>query len=395
MSSAEQRPGVRWGRLGIVVAILAAALAYAYFRATRQPDFNTVGGTVLVYEVIPDDPDGIVHEFDDDMVIEVLRQRIPPDIPLSIHRAGAGKIEFRVAQTVQHAEHLERAKALATRGWLELLILANDTDDAEGQEAARQTIAQAKDLEVRARRGVPPPGSVDAGKYGQPRQFEIALPRGPAMVTYRWVELSRQQRQLLELGSDESSSGLKLNQPARLRDPGGQGWLLDGALFVARKCLKADLPEAERKTKNLEFFVLARQSARGPRLDGGYLVEANAAVEQPEGPNDARLTGRPYADMRFNNAGAVVLGQMTKANLPTAAPADEVRRHLAIVLDNQILSAPSIGAEVNDGRARISGEFTKQEVDDLVTILRGGALPCRLRFVEQRTMAPGASNERR
>lgn len=71
---------------------------------------------------------------------------------------------------------------------------------------------------------------------------------------------------------------------------------------------------------------------------------------------------------------------------------DVTREHtnepFAIVLDNEVLSAPNINEPICGGRAEISGNFTVQEVNDLSILLRAGALPAPMKVVEERTVGP-------
>jgi SecD/SecF fusion protein len=69
----------------------------------------------------------------------------------------------------------------------------------------------------------------------------------------------------------------------------------------------------------------------------------------------------------------------------------QVRRHLAIILDGLVMSAPTINSEIGR-QGQISGNFTQQEVDSIVSLLRAGALPVRLKAqpVSETTVAPAA-----
>ena len=87
---------------------------------------------------------------------------------------------------------------------------------------------------------------------------------------------------------------------------------------------------------------------------------------------------RPAVAFTLNNDGARKFGQLTGTN---------IGRQLAIVLDGRVHSAPEIqGRITNEGR--ISGSFTQEEVADLSLVLRSGALPARLNYLEERTIGP-------
>jgi preprotein translocase subunit SecD len=70
------------------------------------------------------------------------------------------------------------------------------------------------------------------------------------------------------------------------------------------------------------------------------------------------------------------------------ATAANVGRQMAIVLDGQVQSAPVIEGAITGAEARITGRFTQQEVQDLSLILRSGALPASLTYLEEREVGP-------
>jgi preprotein translocase subunit SecD len=66
-----------------------------------------------------------------------------------------------------------------------------------------------------------------------------------------------------------------------------------------------------------------------------------------------------------------------------------VGKPFAIVLDNQVISAPVIREPILGGSGQISGNFTVQSANDLAILLRAGALPAPLTIIEERTVGPG------
>jgi preprotein translocase subunit SecD len=87
---------------------------------------------------------------------------------------------------------------------------------------------------------------------------------------------------------------------------------------------------------------------------------------------------RPAVGFTLNQDGAAKFGNATGQN---------IGRYLAIVLDGRVYSAPRIESRIND-QGRISGNFTQQEVQDLSLVLRSGALPASLTYLEQRVVGP-------
>jgi preprotein translocase subunit SecD len=87
---------------------------------------------------------------------------------------------------------------------------------------------------------------------------------------------------------------------------------------------------------------------------------------------------RPAVGFSLNQEGARKFGQVT---------GDNVGRLLAIILDGRVQSAPRIDSRITD-EGRISGNFTQQEASDLSLVLRSGALPASLTYLEERTVGP-------
>lgn len=122
-------------------------------------------------------------------------------------------------------------------------------------------------------------------------------------------------------------------------------------------------------------------TAGGPPTTGYYAVRRVAAVTGRDLRN-ARPSldenNRPAVSFSLNNDGATKMGNFTQANL---------NRQLAIVLDGRVYSAPVIQGRI-DSEGRITGNFTQQEAGDLGLVLRSGALPASLTYLEERTVGP-------
>ena len=113
-------------------------------------------------------------------------------------------------------------------------------------------------------------------------------------------------------------------------------------------------------------FYLVRKAAG---ITGRDLRNARPSLDE---------NNRPAVSFSLNNDGAVKFGKLTQEN---------IGRQLAIVLDGRVQSAPVIESRITD-EGRISGTFTQQEVADLSLVLRSGALPASLTYLEERTVGP-------
>ncbi|MFQ5673842.1 MAG: protein translocase subunit SecD [Nitrospinales bacterium] len=92
----------------------------------------------------------------------------------------------------------------------------------------------------------------------------------------------------------------------------------------------------------------------------------------------------PYVSIAFNSYGAVVFRQVTREN---------IKKRLAIVLDDNVYSAPVIQDEIAGGQAQITGNFTTEEARDLAIVLRAGALPAPVIILENRTVGPSLGKD--
>ncbi|NIZ10638.1 protein translocase subunit SecD [Pseudooceanicola sp. HF7] len=122
-----------------------------------------------------------------------------------------------------------------------------------------------------------------------------------------------------------------------------------------------------------------------PSLDepGTFYLLETAPVVSGEQLTDAQPTfdqnGRPAVSFRFNPSGARKFGDYTAQNIGNP---------FAIVLDDEVISAPVIQAHIAGGSGIITGNFSVEESTNLAVLLRAGALPAGLDFLEERTIGP-------
>ncbi|BCM20094.1 protein translocase subunit SecDF [Mesorhizobium sp. J8] len=119
-----------------------------------------------------------------------------------------------------------------------------------------------------------------------------------------------------------------------------------------------------------------------------YLIENRVLVSgedlaKASATYDSR-TNEPVVSFTFNSRGATRFGQATAAN---------VGKRFAIILDNQVISAPQIREPILGGSGQISGNFTAESANDLAVLLRAGALPAKLTVIEERTVGPGLGQD--
>ncbi|HWW46742.1 MAG TPA: protein translocase subunit SecD [Xanthobacteraceae bacterium] len=132
------------------------------------------------------------------------------------------------------------------------------------------------------------------------------------------------------------------------------------------------LMSSEGEGANKVPYVIKKQVL----VSGADLTDAQPGFDQ--------RTGEPIVSFRFNTAGARKFARATTEN---------VGQPFAIVLDNEVISAPVIREPITGGSGQISGNFTVQQANDLAILLRAGALPAPLSVIEERTVGPGLGQD--
>lgn len=104
-------------------------------------------------------------------------------------------------------------------------------------------------------------------------------------------------------------------------------------------------------------------------LTGADLKSASTVFDQN--------TGKPSVSIEFNEEGAKKFEEITGKN---------VGKPLAIILDGQLVSAPTVNEKISGGTAQVSGSFTVEEANKLEVQLNAGALPVPVKLVEEKTV---------
>ena len=117
---------------------------------------------------------------------------------------------------------------------------------------------------------------------------------------------------------------------------------------------------------------------RSAIISGDQLIDARQEF--------APQTNEPQVAITFNSAGGKRFARVTQQN---------VGKPFAIILDNQVISAPDIREAILGGRASISGSFTVESANSLAIALRSGKLPVALKVVEESTIGPDLGEDSR
>ena len=121
----------------------------------------------------------------------------------------------------------------------------------------------------------------------------------------------------------------------------------------------------------IEYLVMKKVLVSGERL-----VDAQASFDQ--------TTNAPIVNFRFDTLGGKYFAKATSEN---------VGKPFAIILDNQVISAPVIRSPILGGSGQIEGGFSVEEANNLSILLRAGALPAPLEILEEKTIGPGLGKD--
>jgi SecD/SecF fusion protein len=338
------------------------------------------GGTILVYEV---DKTKTNDKYSGQELAAALKRRVDPaDLLNATIRSVAGGDRVEIVLPLRgkiNKEKIEDIKNLISQqGKLEFRILANARDDSDAITRARDWIndaANAEKLRLVNLRGEPPPRPLNAD--GEPG-FPVILQGEPHTYTYDWVQLGKQEVYSLFLQNSstaalkQEATGKYLNKafvPQQVIPGNGYYFLLYTREIPEdiRNNPQRLAPKDHDQGKKYEYFILTRRSEPNKEVTGQFLTSASRGVDEHS---------RWAVHFAFDATGAERFYDLTTLNKPDSQ--GNFHRQLAVILDDQIESAPQVITPIR-GNGQITGDFTDKQVDDLVTILRAGALPATLK----------------
>jgi preprotein translocase subunit SecD len=171
-----------------------------------------------------------------------------------------------------------------------------------------------------------------------------------------------------------------LQDPTRLKELLGKTAKLD--FRMVDLTVPPDQAQQGRVPPDSEVLM----SSTAPKIP--YVIKKQVLVSGADltdaQPGFDQRSGEPMVSFRFNTSGSRKFAQATTEN---------VGQPFAIVLDNEVISAPVIREPITAGSGQITGSFTVQQANDLSILLRAGALPAPLTIIEERTVGPGLGQD--
>ncbi len=322
---------------------------------------------------------GYLQQQADDAIvraIEIIRNRVDRFgvTEPSIQRQGSRRIVVELPG-IDDPERVR--KLLKGTARLEFRLMA----DPGELNTSIQRIIQHFEVDV----AMPDTAAADTTAAPETGDTPEALP-DVAEVDSAGVDTSFDVTQLLDGGDD---AGLAGNPFLDIVQPVGQGSVIFGRVSVqdtaAFNAMLRDPKVLNLLPRNIELLYSANPMDIGQEVEYYEVLAVNIDAELTgEVITDARVdfdqsTNLPQVGMNMNSEGARIWSRVTGAN---------VGKNIAIVLDGVVYSYPNVLGKIPGGRSQITGLDSRQEAEDIVTVLKSGALPAPVNIVEERTVGP-------
>ncbi|MBN9348666.1 MAG: protein translocase subunit SecD [Devosia sp.] len=259
--------------------------------------------------------------------------------------------------------------------------------DPSTKEAAR-TALQALQNNIGGTAGI---GGTPELEFGEAADGKLTVKLTPNGITERMSALIAQSMEVIRKRVDEVGT----TEPIIQRQ-GQDRVLVQVPGYDNSARLKELISTTARLTFHLVHPTMSAAQAEAQGVPAGYMLVPSAEGDYNELLNENvefggenlvnaqpafdQQTSRSVVSFTLDTRGAIIFADITAKN---------VGKRFAIVLDNQVITAPTIQGPIPGGSAQITGTFTPQTANDLAVLLRAGALPATLDVVEERSV--GAS----
>lgn len=354
--------GYRW-RLAIVLAVLLVAVIYVV------PTFNP---NVWPYKQINLglDLQGGMHlvlEVETQKAVESTVERIRGELRSLLREEkirhgrieNSGKTGLRLR--LMDKNDLEKFESLIKENYPELRVASSS--EKEGDVSVELTMSEKKAAEIREQAVSQALQTI----RNRIDQFGVSEPD---------IRIQGQRRILVQLPG--------IRDIDRAKDLIGRTAQLEFKLLDEENSLQQALEG--QVPPGSEILYESSQATEGDRraylvqkrtlLTGGHLEDARVQID-PQ-------FNEPYVTIEFDRTGARIFERITGEN---------VKKRLAIILDNKVYSAPVIQEKIAGGSARITGNFSMEEAHDLAIVLRAGSLPAPVHIIEERTVGPSLGHD--
>ncbi len=144
------------------------------------------------------------------------------------------------------------------------------------------------------------------------------------------------------------------------------------------KPVTVEIPDSTGHVSRMDYYTLVGLRTAGGKaaLSGDVVTAANSDFDQMQGGNYVSMTMKPDAAKQW--------ARITAAN---------INKHVAIVLDNQVYSAPNVSSVIEGGRSSITGNFSTDEAKDLANVLKSGKMAAKVNIISDTVIGPSLGQQ--
>jgi SecD/SecF fusion protein len=346
-------------KIGVILASLGVVPVVIWARWPPNLGVDLHGGMILIYQVderatittdTPDDGtdptttltgrrgrrgrNGNAAGVNMGTLVSQITRRINPGgtLEIKVRQYGERQIEIIIPET-DPDEVLRIKRLIEKAGVLEFLIVADNVRDNDLIELSATESERDQTFVVKNR-----------GKQGE-------------QTVGRWVKVGR------ELNETSGVHPLKVQVAHRtIRDARTKIRISVPSNVISQQDKNGVLFAKWLEDKGHDEVEVLMVHDEKLRITGNELSSVTSAFDE---------YAKPCVNFTMTAVGGGLMAKLTSANTPD--PSTRHERHLGIVLDEELLSAPTIQSVISD-QGRITGQFTNKEVQELVGILRGGSL---------------------
>lgn len=278
--------------------------------------------------------------------------------------------------------------ALDLEGGTQMILTPELTGQQEGEEISQEQLDQAVEI-IRQRVDGSGVSEAEVSTQGG-ENIVVSMPGTPDQETRDLIQTSAQMsfRPVLMVGPAEATPEDERTPEDEQVEPDGEptdssdpNWV-DGDLmakYEATDCTQPQTPE-QRAAQDPEAAIVACDPSGGGKyilgpieLEGTDISDSSYGMAQ--GANGT-TTGQYAVNIQFNDEGTQTFKELSERlnSIGQTSPGDP-RSQFAILLDGEVISAPSMDAVIPDGQAQITGSFTEEDAQFLSEQLRYGSLP--------------------
>ncbi len=342
-----------WVRIAIVSVVVLGSLWYLYPpKKTINLGLDLQGGIHLVLGV------------ETDKAVASQTDRAAEDLKAALERKGIG-----VTRIAREGSATITVQLASPKNWNDALTATNELGrfQRSDENAAAGTFKLVlTDAEVK-------------------RLSDLAVRQGVETIRNRVDQFGVAEPTITRQGQDRILIQLPgVQDPERAKALIGKTALLEFKLLDERTSVEdaqsGRLPEGSELLYQRRIDKQTKVERKVPYVVQKRTLLTGAELNSAEVQADPNSPGNWQVAIEFNPVGTRIFGEITEQN---------VGKHLAIILDGNVYSAPRINERIPGGRAVITGQFAIEEARDLAIVLRAGALPAPVVVLEATLTLPG------